>query len=117
MIHLYDDFYFDSDGKYNITLYKKKIVAGTAKGGKPVRPENIGKPFYEPVGYYGTLEQMLSGFARKVTFSIIQDERMKSLTDVTDKIQSVLDGLHFTLEIEGAEKTITAKTIKGSEQA
>ena len=111
MINLYGDYFVGSDGVRNIILYKKTVVTGEGKKGAKAKAENIGKPKYEPVGYYTTVQNMLEGLSQNLMFSVLADPKVKELKDAVDKVNAIVESLSFTLKVNGEEKPITAKMI------
>lgn len=115
MIHLYEDYYTESDGVRNIILYRKIVVAGDAKKGAKAKAENVGKTKYEPVGYYDTITGLIDGLSRKLMMNVLADPKIKDLKTAVDRVNDIIDSLSFTLKVNGENKTITAKMIpKGS---
>ena len=111
MIHLYEDYYTESDGVNNIVLYKKGVVAEKPKKGSKAKAENVGKVRYEAIGYYPTITGLIDGLSRKVMIDILADRRIRDLKDAVDRLNSVVDSLDFTIKVNGEEKRITAKLV------
>lgn len=111
MIHLYGDFYTESDGVHNIILYKRSVVSGKAKKGEPVKRENVGKEKYNPVGYYPTITSMVDGLSKKLMLEILANENVRDLKDAVDRLNAIIDSLSFTIKVNGEDKNITAKMI------
>lgn len=109
MIHLYGDYYTESDGCHNIILYKRGVVSGKSKKGEPVKKANVGKEKYDPVGYYGTITAMLDGLSRKLMIEILANENVRDLKDAVDQLNSIVDSISFKILVDGEEKTVTAK--------
>ena len=109
MIHLYGDYYTESDGCHNIIFYKRGVVSGNSKKGEPVKKANVGKEKYDPVGYYGTITSMLDGLSRKLMIEILANENVRDLKDAVDRLNAIIDSLSFTIKVNGEDKEITAK--------
>lgn len=115
MIHLYGDYYTESDGVHNIILYKRSVVSGKAKKGEPVKRENIGKEKYSPVGYYGTITDMIHGLSKKLMIEILANENIRDLKDAVDQMNSIIDSLSFTIKVNSEDRTITAQMLSKGE--
>ena len=111
MIHLYGDYYTESDGCHNIILYKRGVVTGKAKKGEPVKKSNVGKEKYDPVGYYPTITSLIDGFSRQLMIEILANENIRDLKDAVDRLNAIIDSLSFTIKVNGEDKEITAKMI------
>lgn len=117
MIHLYGDYYTESDGCRNIILYKRSVISGKSKKGEPVKKENIGKENYSVVGYYSTITSLIDGLSKKLMIEILANENVRDLKDAVDQLNSIIDSLSFTINVNGEDKTITASMIpKGENQ-
>lgn len=115
MIHLYGDYYTESDGVRNIVLYKKTKVTGDGKKGAKAKSENVGKEKYEAVGYYSTVTGLIDGLSHRVMLNVLADPKIKDLKTAVDRVNDVIDSLSFTLKVNGEDKIITAKMLpKGS---
>ena len=111
MIHLYGDYYTESDGCHNIVLYRRSVVSGKAKKGEPVKKENVGKENYDAVGYYGTITSLIDGLSHKLMIEILANKNVRDLKDAVDRLNSIIDSLSFTIKVNGEDKTITAHMI------
>lgn len=109
MIHLYEDYYVESDGSRNIILYKKGIVTGDSKKGVKAKAENIGKTKYDPVGYYATITGLIDGLSHRLMIDILADKKIKDLAQAVNRMNSIIDSLSFTIKVNGEDKEITAK--------
>lgn len=115
MIHLYGDYYTESDGVHNIILYKRAIVSGKSKKGEPVKRENVGKEKYTPVGYYPTVTSMIDSLSKKLMIEILANDNVRDLKDAVDSLNSIIDSLSFTINVNGSDIPITAKMVSGGE--
>lgn len=111
MIHLYGDYYTEADGVHNIILYKRTVVSGKSKKGEPVKRENVGKEKYTPVGYYPTVTSLIDGLSKKLMIEILANNNVRDLKDAVDNLNSIIDSLSFTIQVNGEDKTITAQMI------
>lgn len=91
MIHILGNYYFESDGVRNFSLYKKGVVSGENVHGKKTKPENIGKEKFELLGFYSSMESLLDGFIRKSSLDIATDSSVKELSDLVGRIRAVVD--------------------------
>lgn len=116
MIHLYNDYYFKSDGSRNLVLLKKKIITGEGSKGTKAKAENIGKEKYEEEGYFYTLEGLLNGLATRLQIDLFEDPKIKDLETATKRMNKLMhdvaQAFNFTVYIDGEQKTVTAKQIR-----
>lgn len=111
MIHLYGDYYTESDGCHNIILYKRSVVSGKTKKGEPVKKENVGKENYESIGYYATIDGMIQGLCQRLSIDILANRGVKDLADAAARLNAIVDSLSFTIKVNGTDTPITAKMI------
>lgn len=97
MLHVYKDFYCDSDGM-QITLYRKRITTDE----KRAKEDNIGKERYAAEGYYTDLVSMIAAVIRRIQVDIIKDSEdgelltiVNQFIDEVKKIRDVLDVRHI----------------------
>ena len=114
MIHLYGDYYTESDGCRNIILYRRGVISGKNKKGEPTKRENIGKETYTAIGYYGTITSLIDGLSRKLMIDILANENIRDLKDAVDQLNEIIDSLSFTIKVNGEDKTITASMMQSS---
>lgn len=107
MIHLQGDFYFDSDGARNLTLYKKGVVTGEGNG-KKASKENIGKARYEILGHYSTLERLVDGYIRRACLEAAADSSVKNLGALVERIDALVNSLSIQIGFHGVDGQVTA---------
>ena len=111
MIHLYGDYYTESDGCHNIILYKRSVIYGKSKKGEPVKKSNIGKEKYDAIGYYPTITSLIDGLSKKLMIEILANDSVRDIKDAVDQLNSIVDSLSFSIKVNGEDKEITAKMI------
>ena len=82
MVHIYKDFFCDTDG-IQITLYVKKSVTDKTRAKK----ENIGKDRYLAIGYYMDVKDMLNAILKQIQRNkIAEADDMSEFKEVLKRI-------------------------------
>ena len=83
MIHILGNYYFESDGVRNFSLYKKGVISEDNGRGKKTNPENVGKEKFEPLGFYSSVESLLNGLIQKSTFYVSSIDKHMFLASIS----------------------------------
>lgn len=100
MIHILGDYYFESDGVRNFSLYKKGVVSEDNGRGKKAKPENVGKEKFEPLGFYSSVESLLNGLIQKAALDAATDRSVKELSDLVVRIHATIDQITRLFQID-----------------
>ena len=103
VLHLVDNWYLGADS-YCMILYRQTKITGG--NGKKPKEENVGKPNYAAVGYYTTLDSVLTAIVHTHARECVLDPKIKSYEDLCKEMRKFLD------RIKKLDETFVAEVCK-----
>lgn len=86
MVHLTDDWYLGTDGLSFVLLKQREVRAG-----RQTKQENIGSFRYDTMGYYATLQGVVSGLYRYMSMDVLMQTKASELIGFIEELDAKIE--------------------------